>query len=287
MSNVPVRRGLDHQRSHPQFCWPGRASVAVSLTFDVDAEAGLVGAGVDQSGCLSTFSECRYGITRGLQRILPLLADHKARSTFYVPGFTAQKYPEAVLAVQDAGHEIAHHGYLHRPPNRLDPELQREELERGTAILEAITGVTPKGYRAPSWELTGDTFRLLCDMGFGYDSSCMGDDWPYLERVGDRTLVELPVHWSLDDWPYYSWQSGKGLLSDPAVVGAVWLREFREALAERGHVTYTLHPEVSGRRSRFAALRELMEHMSSTGQVWFASHGEVARLLNVDIPTPQ
>ena len=278
-SAPPSRRDDSPQRSTLGYSWPDGARVAVSLTFDVDAEAALVGAGIDQSTSMSTFSERLFGITRGLQRILALLADHKAMATFYVPGYTAKQHPEAILAIQDAGHEIAHHGYLHRPPNRLDPKSQHEELERGTAILEAVTGGAPRGYRSPSWELTADTFRLLCEMGFDYDSSCMGDDRPYLEHVGDLSLVELPVHWSLDDWPYYSWQSGRGLLSDPAAVGAVWLGEFREALAEGGHVTYTFHPEVSGRRSRFAALRDLLEHMSSTGQVWFSSHGEVARLL--------
>jgi peptidoglycan/xylan/chitin deacetylase (PgdA/CDA1 family) len=183
------------------------------------------------------------------------------------------------LAILEAGHEIAHHGYLHRPPNRLDLESQREELERGSTILETVTGVVPKGYRSPAWELTGDTFQLLCEMGFEYDSSCMGDDQPYFEVLGDLSLVELPVHWSLDDWPYYSWHSGVGSLNDPAAVEAVWVREFQEALSEHGHVTYTFHPEVSGRRSRFAALRNLMEHVSSTGQVWFASHAELARLV--------
>ena len=264
-SAPPTRRDDNPQRSTLGYSWPDGARVAVSLTFDVDAEAALVGAGIDQSTSMSTFSERLFGITRGLQRILALL-----RTTKLWPLFTSRAIPLSSTRrpswpFRTAGHEIAHHGYLHRPPNRLDPKSQHEELERGTAILEAVTGGVPRGYRSPSWELTADTFRLLCEMGFDYDSSCMGDDRPYLEHVGDLSLVELPVHWSLDDWPYYSWQSGRGLLSDPAAVGAVWLGEFREALAEGGHVTYTFHPEVSGRR-RVAALRQLLEHMSSTGQ---------------------
>ena len=148
------------------------------------------------------------------------------------------------------------------------------------AVLRELTGVAPVGYRSPSWEVTEETFSLLGEMGFEYDSSCMGDDRPYLETIGSTTLVELPVHWSLDDFPYYSWPEVQGgPLSDPAVVSAIWLSEFRVALAESGHVTYTAHPEVSGRRSRFEALKALVETMCSTADVWFATHKELAQLV--------
>jgi len=250
------------------------------LTFDVDAESALLGLGRGEATSYSAFSERRFGVVRGLSRILGLLADHEIKGTFYVPGYTAERYPAEIAEIVEGGHEIAHHGYLHLSPNALDAAGQREELERGTAALRELTGVAPVGYRSPSWEVTEETFSLLGEMGFEYDSSCMGDDRPYLETIGSTTLVELPVHWSLDDFPYYSWPEVQGgPLSDPAVVSAIWLSEFRVALAESGHVTYTAHPEVSGRRSRFEALKALVETMCSTADVWFATHKELAQLV--------
>src|SRR4051794_28210059 len=64
--------------------WPGGADVAVSLTFDVDAESGWL----DFEGRLSTLSEARYGVTRGVPRILGILDRAGVRGTFYIPGWT-------------------------------------------------------------------------------------------------------------------------------------------------------------------------------------------------------
>lgn len=48
-----------------------------------------------------------------MPRLLALLARHEVRSTFFVPGYTAVRYPDVVRAIVDGGHEVAHHGYLH------------------------------------------------------------------------------------------------------------------------------------------------------------------------------
>jgi len=105
----------------------------------------------------------------------------------------------------------------------------------------------------------------------------MGDDRPYLEEVGEATLLELPVHWSLDDWPYYGWSvDAGGNLFSPSLWFETWSAEFEAALAERRLVTYTMHPEVIGRGHRLSALDRLISEMSARGAVWFATHSEVA-----------
>jgi peptidoglycan-N-acetylglucosamine deacetylase len=269
--------------------WPNGCRLAVSMTFDVDAEAALLGLGVSEATGSSALSERRFGVVRGLGRILGLLADRHVKATFYVPGYTAETYPEAVSAITEGGHDIGHHGYLHRPPNTIDAGLQREELERGIEALGGVAKQRIEGYRSPSWEMALETFQMLSEMGFLYDSSYMGDDRPYFQGTAGVKMLELPVHWSLDDWPYYSWGSnGTGLLSDPAVVLAVWLAEFREAALEGGHVTYTAHPEVSGRRSRFEAFKALLDTMQSSEEVWFATHRQLAyRVLGRTPPIAQ
>src|SRR5579863_9548676 len=164
-TGVNVPRGAD--RDGP---WPDGSRVSVSLTFDVDAEAALLGLGLDEATRYSAFTERRFGIARGLPRVLALLAEHGIRGTFYVPGYTADRYPDDVSAIVEGGHEVAHHGYFHLPPTGLDAAGQREELERGKAALEKLTGRAPKGYRSPSWDVTEETFSLLGELGFEYDS---------------------------------------------------------------------------------------------------------------------
>lgn len=151
---------------------------------------------------------------------------------------------EAILA---AGHEVGHHGYLHRGTDGLDASAQRGELEEGLAALGRL-GVRPGGYRSPGWELTPGTLDLLGELGFSYDASLMADDRPYWVTSETRPLLELPGHWSLCDWPYFGWTAYHGgLLADPAAVERIWLSEFESARQDRRAVTYTMHPEAIGR----------------------------------------
>ena len=184
-------------------------------------------------------------------------------ATFFTPGHTALAYPGAVAAVQAAGHEIAHHGWIHERPARLALDEERRALERGLTVLERQLGVRPRGYRAPGWDLSPHTVELLLEHGFEYDSSLMGNDYePYWCRVGDvasptepfrfgtlAPLVELPVSWHLDDFPHFEFVNIPGTLTlsggrDPASVLPMWVGEFDYLYehARRGVLVLNLAP---------------------------------------------
>src|SRR6266436_2721616 len=91
-----------------------RGKIPVALTFDVDAESGWLGQGDIFKDRLTALSEGRYGVARGLPRILTLLDELGISATFYVPGLTAELHPDVVPTILASGHEIAHHGYRHR-----------------------------------------------------------------------------------------------------------------------------------------------------------------------------
>jgi peptidoglycan/xylan/chitin deacetylase (PgdA/CDA1 family) len=182
-----------------------------------------------------------------------------------------------VRAIADAGHEIAHHGHRHLRSDRIDATEQRAEIEHGLAALAEAGAARPVGYRSPAWELTPETFDLLLEHGFAYDSSCMGDDRPYWETWGGRRILELPVHWSLDDWPRFGWSLDRGgNVTDPAEMYRAWLAEYDHARDEGRHVTYTTHPEVIGRGQRFVEFARLVADMAERGDTWFAPLADVA-----------
>lgn len=261
----------------PDFAWPRGADAAVSFTFDVDAEAGWLGEDPSYARRLTTLSEGRYGVVRGMPRILRLLAEHGVRATFFVPGHTAELYPALVEEILARGHEVGHHGHLHLRSDQVSAAEQRAEIEQGIAALAAAGAPAPAGYRSTSWELTPETFDLLIEHGFGYDSSCMGDDRPYYESWGGRSLLELPVHWSLDDWPRYGWNIDTGgNTAAPGELYASWLAEYRMARAEHRHVVYTMHPEVIGRPQRFVELERLVAEIAAQGGAWQAPLADVA-----------
>src|ERR1700681_146404 len=120
-----------------------------------------------------------YGPLTVVPRLLKMLARHGVTSTFFVPGYTAVRYPDVIRAIVDAGHEIAHHGYLHEPMFGLTEDQEAAILDRGLEALDAVAGVRPNGYRAPMWELNWHSPKLLRDRGFLYDSSLMDTDHPY------------------------------------------------------------------------------------------------------------
>jgi peptidoglycan/xylan/chitin deacetylase (PgdA/CDA1 family) len=258
--------------------WPGNAEVAVALTFDVDGEAPWLSEGSEYACRLTMLSQGRFGPARGLGRILELLANLGVPATFYVPGHTADQHPGAVEAILEDGHEVAHHGYLHRGTDGLDAAAQRAELEQGLTALGKL-GVRPGGYRSPGWELTPQTLDMLSELGFSYDASLMADDRPYWVTSAAQPLLELPGHWSLCDWPYFGWTSYHGgLLADPDAVQRIWLAEFESARHDHRAVTYTMHPEAIGRGYLARMLESLITAMAARGGTWFATHAQIAEL---------
>jgi peptidoglycan/xylan/chitin deacetylase (PgdA/CDA1 family) len=202
-----------------------------------------------------------------------LLDEHGAQATFFVPGWIAERNERLVRDIVRRGHEVAHHGYLHEPPGSLRPgEDEGEILDRGSKILEGITGERPKGYRSPSWELSADSLRLLHERGFIYDSSLMGDDVPYFVGESGRRLVELPVHWSLDDVPYYAYAPAADRTSPmatPQDVLTAWQWEFDGVYKSQRAMMLTMHPHTTGRFARLEALDRLIKYMKERPGVRF------------------
>jgi hypothetical protein len=209
--------------------------VAVSFTFDFDAESAWLGS--FQRDTPSALSRGAYGATEGVPRILRLLDRYSLPATFFIPGDTAERHPDETRAIVNAGHEIGHHGYLHEPPHLLDEPAERIMLERGLEALQRITGKTPRGYRSPAWELSKQTFRLLEEYGFEYDASQLGADRPYwVEDAGRRTaLVEIPSAWELTDSGHFMMVPEAGLPGGkaPSHVEEIWREDF-DGMYEEG-----------------------------------------------------
>ena len=138
-----------------QFCttWPGGKRAAACFAFDLDAESAVLSADPATASRMSVMSHQSYGPLTGVPRLLRLLAAHGIRGTFFVPGYTARRYPDVVRSIAADGHEIAHHGYLHEPLTGADEATETGYLDRGIEALVEVTGQRPAGYRAPLWEL--------------------------------------------------------------------------------------------------------------------------------------
>jgi peptidoglycan/xylan/chitin deacetylase (PgdA/CDA1 family) len=264
--------------------WPGETQCTVMLGFDVDGPSASIFRNPEIERMPSARSMGEFGPNVAVPRILEVLGRRGLPASFYIPGWVAERHPAMVEAVAAAGHEVAHHGYLHEPPASLDGrDAEAEVLDRGSAILEGITGERPLGYRSPSWELSEHSLELLAERGFVYDSSLMGDDIPYVVEERGVSIVEIPVHWSLDDAPYYMFNPAAGRVSLMAQARDVvdgWIDAFDEAYARGRAFTLTLHPWISGRLGRLRQFERLLDHIAAHDHIEVRRAIDVARDVN-------
>lgn len=257
------------------------------LSFDHDNTALYLARGMSTP---TPMSRGEFGSV-AIPRILQLLGKYGIRATFFTPGHTIETYRDDVSAVARAGHELGHHGWTHRVPASLGREGEAEELRRGIEAIESLTGAGPRGYRSPSWDLSEDSLELLLEHGFDYDSSLMGHDYDcYRVRQGDvfpleepgrrgeeTELVEMPVSWTLDDYPHFEYmRNPNGGVQQGLMNANLVLQNFVDDFVymtrnqERGILTYTFHPHVIGRGHRMMMLERLILALQEQGAVFMA-----------------
>ena len=258
--------------------WKNGARCAVALSFDSDHETTTLRWGDSSPGRLSAG---QYGARVGIPRILRLLDSHAIKASFFVPAVTAMLYPDEQRRIIAEGHEIGIHSWIHELNSQLPPENERDLQMRAADVLEKTCGVRPVGIRTPSWDFSAHTLAITREMGLLYDSTLMADDDPYelLEDGIATGVVELPVEWIRDDAPYLMMDrfGSSRPYTAPSGVLEVFVREFDQAYADGGLYLLTMHPHIIGHSSRIQILGELIEHMRSRPDIWFARHDEVAR----------
>lgn len=258
--------------------WKDGARVAVALSFDSDHESSTLRWGESSPGKLS---QGEYGARAAIPRIRRLLHRYDIKASFFVPAVVAMLHPEEQRALAEEGHEIGIHGWIHELNSKLSYDDERDLQMRAADTLERIAGTRPVGIRTPSWDFSPHTLKISREMGLLYDSSLMADDEPYeLLEDGEATgMVELPVEWIRDDAVYFNMDRFSGLrpYTPPSAVLEIFRSEFDGAYQESGLFLLTMHPHISGHRSRMAIIEELIRYMRGHEGVWIATHAEIAR----------
>lgn len=273
----------------------------VVLTFDLDGETLWRCRDPENANKPVTLSQGRYGPETGLPRILKLLDRYEIKATFFVPGFTAEQYPEKIKEIYHKGHEIGNHGWSHTYPADLpDYEAEFNEDKDCSDLIEKLTGKRPAGYRSPAWEFGKNTIDIMEKIGFTYSSNMMDTEEVRYLKTGEREtdIVELPIHWTLDDaafWLYSIVTPGKAMQSHLAVE-EYWIEEF-DALHEefldeceekgdsRKCFVLTCHPQIIGRPAKMRVLDRVVCHMLNSNAEFITAE-KLSQRFRMKYPKP-
>jgi polysaccharide deacetylase family protein (PEP-CTERM system associated) len=154
----------------------------------------------------SKWASMESRVCRNTDRLLAIFDEYGVRSTFFVLGWVAERHPELVRRIADAGHEIASHGYAHRLIYDQTRSAFRDDVRRAKTLLEDAGGRKVVGYRAPSYSITPKSLwalDVLLEEGYQYDSSIfpirhdrygipVSGRKPYFIERSRGTLVEVP-----------------------------------------------------------------------------------------------
>ena len=172
-------------------------TVDVEDYYQVSAFEPLVG--------LAKWDQYPSRVVRNTNVILRALDRHNIKATFFILGWTGERYPDLVKEINKRGHSVGCHSFQHRLIYHLTPEDFREDTRRAKDILEQITGKHVRGYRAPSYSITRKSlwaYDILEQLGFEFSSSVFPihhdrygiPDAPRFEhRVPGHNLMEYPI----------------------------------------------------------------------------------------------
>jgi peptidoglycan-N-acetylglucosamine deacetylase len=271
---------------------------------DVDAVAGWLGSyGGEDSP--DDISRGLFAGEVGSPRLLNLFKKYDLQTTWFIPGHSAETFPNQMKAVADAGHEIGVHGYSHENPVAMTREQEEAILDKCLDVLSKLSGRRPTGYVAPWWEFSPVTNELLLERGIKYDHSLMHDDFhPYYVRVGDSwtkidyskhpdtwmkplvrgketDLIEIPASWYLDDLPPMMFikkaPNSHGFVN-PRHLEESWRDQFDWVYRENDYAvfTMTIHPDVSGRPQVLLMLERLIQHIQKHAGIKFLTFDAIA-----------
>jgi len=275
----------------PQAGWPGGARVAVSFVLNIEegSERSVLAGDDDNESVYDMISTvvggpnlhmvCNftYGARAGYWRIVDLLDRYGVTCTVNGCAQALEMTPWIAEDCVRRGYEIACHGYRWESHERMSEAFERERIAMAVETITRICGRRPLGWhtRSPAGP---NTRRLVIEEGgFIYDSDTTEDDLPFLVDLGDREHVVVPYTSDNNDMflqRVEGFRLGRHLAE--YVINS-FDQLYEESATVPKMMTVGLHTRIIGRPGRIAALEQIIRHMRSRPDVWFAQRGQIAQ----------
>ena len=278
--------GYGAKPPHPK--WPNKARIAVQFVINYE-EGGencilhgdeaserflseIVGAeayqGMRHANMESIYE---YGSRAGFWRLHRMFTQRKLPVTVFGVAMALERNPDIVQAMQDAGWEIASHGYRWIDYQHMSIEEEREHLHKAIEIHEAVTGSKPLGFYLG--RASPNTAKLVAEYGdFVWHADSYADDLPYW----DKKQLVVPYTLDSNDMRFATPQgfnSGDQFYS--------YLKDSFDYLYEEGKtapkmLSIGLHCRLAGRPGRAMALARFLDYIQSKEYVWVTRRIDIA-----------
>ncbi len=267
---------------NPKWLWPKKKRIAVVFNVCLEAWSDGKAPGISPMGnplppgVLDTMaiSWAAYGVKRGIYRILDGFARQRAKASVMTNAIIAERAPEAVKAVADAGHEVLSHSYaMDVIPALLSDEAERKNIARCTALLERAAGKPIRGWLSPRGTSRAETPRLLAEAGYTWYGDVFDDDLPYVLTYGNGKIVAIPLATDVNDMPFMKYGNAPKMM----------LESFNEnvkiARARKGElamIDVTMHAHIFGHPRGAWYFEEIVKQAVKATDIWVGTRAEIA-----------
>src|SRR5450755_2895402 len=269
-------------RQQVNWVWPQGRKIAVVFNVCLEAWSDGKAPGISPmgnplpSGVLDTMaiSWAAYGVKRGIHRLLDGLRQHRAVASVMVNAVIAERAPDTVRVIADAGHEVLSHSYaMDVIPALLSDADERANIARCTGLLEKASGRKVVGWLSPRGTSRAATPGLLAEAGYTWYGDVFDDDLPYVRTFGDNKIVAIPLGTDVNDMPFMKYGN----------VPRTMLESFTENVAiarETGEVTIidvTCHAHIFGHpRGAYYYGKIVEAAAAATADVWIGTRAQIA-----------
>jgi len=207
----------------PDWLWPGNKPIAVVFNVCLEAWSDGKAPGISPmgnplpAGALDTMaiSWAAYGVKLGIYRLLDVLKRHDAKASVMTSAIIAERAPEAVKAVADAGHEVLSHSYsMDVIPALLSLDEQKQNIMRCTKLLERASGKPVRGWLSPRGTSGPELPQLLAQAEYSWYGDVFDDDLPHVQDFGGQRIVAIPLSTDVNDMPFMKYGNAPRTMLD-------------------------------------------------------------------------
>ena len=236
---------------------------------------------------IPNFSWADYGMRAGLPRMLRAITERGLPASTSFNAGVIHAYPQAAVAMRDAGWEFIGHGVHQKTLNHSEGGQGGEEGLIATALqmVQDFTGRRPRGWLSPGLRETYDTPEILRRQGVEYVFDWVVDDVPRWLHTKEGPLLAIPYNLEVNDSIIYAVEKHSSDEMEKRLAATLELFE-RESQRQPRVLAIGLHPHLIGVPHRFASFERMLDRLMASPQVCFKTGADIFDWYTAQVPAP-